>query len=459
MQAPASAPHEAAVPSQPTGSAPGSPAELKRQRLARSALTAIAAVIILFWPIDALSLHRLSWVTLVIRLVWAGGVLALATRLPSASREHYLRVIRILVAGSVAALGAICWELGGTNTPLFASMPILPVAALIFTQDDRAAVQLTVAMNSIVIPLLLLHGQAGLTDWVQWLSFMAGMALIALYGTGLYRRRREAERETENARFEALEKLATSERRRAEAERLALIGQLAAGVAHEINNPLAYVQSNLTFLCEQLTGSDDDLREALAEAHEGVGRIGQIVRDLRSFSRAGPEQVAPTRVQELLEEARRVASVRIRGTKVVVEVAKELPPLVTSHQRLLQVLINLLVNAADALEGAATPEPRIRLQAQVADGRLRLAVEDNGPGIPPDLRQRIFDPFFTTKPPGKGTGLGLSLSREYVGQLGGRLELSEGERGGALFTIELPFEPETAATSPPRRPGRRRPPR
>jgi signal transduction histidine kinase len=422
--------------------------EFTRQRLARQALMTIAAIILLFWPIDALSTDHVPWETLVVRTVWSAVVLLLARRLPTDRPEAYLSVIRWIVLVSAPALATVTWLAGSVHSALFASLPVLPVAALVFTQDDQVAVQLATALNGVAMIASLLHEPLSWRERVQWLSFAAGMAVVALYGAGLYRRRREAERESERARIEALEKLAASERSRAESGRLALVGQLAAGVAHEINNPLAYVKANLSFLDEQLTALPQELREALGDAREGVTRIAEIVRDLRSFSRTEAEPFASFDLRELFDEAARIASVRMNHTRLVIAPGVELGTLTTSRNRLLQVLVNLLVNAADAIEAARSPDPCVTMHARQVGDRLRIMVEDNGPGIPPELLERIFEPFFTTKAPGSGTGLGLSLSREYVERLSGRLWAENRPGGGAMFVIELPAPIPSGPTRP-----------
>jgi C4-dicarboxylate-specific signal transduction histidine kinase len=219
-------------------------------------------------------------------------------------------------------------------------------------------------------------------------------------------------------------------------------------VAHEVNNPLAFVKANLSFLEEELgehppVPGREDLRGVIAETQQGVLRIQQIVTDLRQFSRKS-STVEECAVADAVEEAQRLASVRLNSLgEVVRELPTNLPRVRMGQRQLVQVLLNLLVNAADAIESAQPRRPaRIILRARPCAGGVCLEVEDNGPGIPPEVMPRLFEPFFTTKPPGKGTGLGLALSREYIGRTGGSLVAENCPGGGARFVIQLPQVPE-----------------
>jgi C4-dicarboxylate-specific signal transduction histidine kinase len=290
------------------------------------------------------------------------------------------------------------------------------------------------------------------------------VGMIGAVGSQTYRRLREAERVAQEERLAALEQLARSEhlrlhaeRERAEVERLVMVGQLAAGVAHEVNNPLAFVKANLSYLQEELRREDSppdpvEFSEVLTETEQGLLRIQQIVTDLRRFSREGNEQEREEAGSpgEAMEEARRLASVRLRGLgEVVLDVGPELPRVRLGQRRLVQVLLNLLLNAADAVEAAVPPRAaRVVVKARRREeGGVRLEVEDNGPGIPPEVLPRLFEPFFTTKPAGKGTGLGLALCRGYVSQAGGTLSVENRTEGGARFILLLQETTEATASA------------
>jgi signal transduction histidine kinase len=282
-----------------------------------------------------------------------------------------------------------------------------------------------------------------------WLVLLLFMALFGAYGAKLYQRFINAELKVEGERADALARLAESEKQRLQAARLALVGQLAAGVAHEINNPLAFIKSNVQWIDTEWrrgalgSGGEcaEELPQVLGEALVGINRIGQIVTDLKSFAHAGPPEVEPTVLADALDEALRMARVRLHGTvQVEAGLPPTLPPVLASPRQLIQVLLNLLVNAADALETLeleAPTAPRwVRIEASTLPDHVELSVSDSGPGIPDEIRGRLFEPFFTTKGPKKGTGLGLALSRELMQRMGGALELCPGP--GTRFRIRIP---------------------
>ncbi len=235
-------------------------------------------------------------------------------------------------------------------------------------------------------------------------------------------------------------------------QKLESVGILAAGVAHEVNNPLAFVRANLAHvqqLAEEVEkrAEDDRSRKELAELRElgeiageslvGLDRIARIVDGLLRFSRPSDGH-GRVRVDALVEEAIRLASLhRSRSVTVETIVAHPLPELTASPDRLLQALLNLLLNARHALAGREAPCIVVACRP-LGDGGAEIQVSDNGPGIPAEIRERVFDPFFTTRAPGEGTGLGLSIAFEIVQEHGGELSLDASPQGGARFTIRLP---------------------
>ncbi|WPB76168.1 ATP-binding protein [Archangium violaceum] len=363
---------------------------------------------------------------------------------------------------SLVAATTLIHLTGGPLSPCFPMLSAIPFAIAIFTPDTRVpTVMACVGMLGAVMVLDVLAGLPPRELLAHGTCFGL-IGAIAIAGAQTYRRMRDAEKTARQERLVALDQLSESERRRlkaererAEVDRLVLVGQLAAGVAHEVNNPLAFVKSNLGFLERELRnegGALDvgELRDVVAETQDGVLRIQQIVMDLRRFSREldeGDEGQA----EDAIHEARRLASVRLRGLgDVTLEIDAELPLVRLGQRHLVQVLLNLLVNAADAVEDAE-PARRaaIAVRARKMEGGVRLEVEDNGPGIPQHVLARLFEPFFTTKPPGKGTGLGLALCREYVSRVEGSLHAENRSEGGARFVMWLPAagEPVSASAS------------
>ncbi len=238
-----------------------------------------------------------------------------------------------------------------------------------------------------------------------------------------------------------------TERKRIEAQllladRMVSVGTLAAGIAHEVNNPLSFVLSNLDFALRELAASqgvDREVLRALEDAKVGGGRVRAIVRDLKSFSRGGDEARAPLDLRSVLLSAVGLASNEIRHRAQVSVDPGDVPLVLGSERRLAQVLLNLLINAAQAIPEGNAQANGIRASTGTApDGRAFVEISDTGCGIPPELRSRIFDPFFTTKPVGEGTGLGLSICHAIVTQHGGEVSVEDAPGGGSTFRVLLP---------------------
>ncbi len=260
------------------------------------------------------------------------------------------------------------------------------------------------------------------------------------------------------------------------AEKMASLGRLVAGVAHELNNPISFVYGNvhamgryrerLRTYCEAVDASNppeslkalkeelritkllDDLDPLIRGTLEGAERVRDVVQDLRRFSTGQQGERAPFDLVHVVQTAVHWVT---KGRRPPVRVLLDLPDSleIKGHAgQIHQVVMNLVQNALDALEGVADPEIRIQLtrpeerpDTQADQGRalgVRLLVEDNGPGIPETDLLRLFDPFFTTKPVGQGTGLGLSISYGIVTDHGGRLSADNRPEGGARLTLELP---------------------
>ncbi|BDG03214.1 hypothetical protein AMOR_22100 [Anaeromyxobacter oryzae] len=250
------------------------------------------------------------------------------------------------------------------------------------------------------------------------------------------------------------------------ADRMASLGTLAAGVAHEINNPLAFVLANVDHAAEVLrsAGRDPGVVAALDDARAGAIRVREIVRELRAFSRADAENDSLADVRRAARSAMALAENEIRHRAGIVLSLEAAPPVRGSEHRLGQVALNLLVNAAQAIPEGDAARHTIRVATGTApDGRAFLEVSDTGAGIAPDLLPRIFDPFFTTKPVGVGTGLGLSICHAIVTGLGGEIRVESALGAGATFRVLLPAAapdatvgregggPATVAPSVPRR--------
>jgi PAS domain S-box-containing protein len=229
-------------------------------------------------------------------------------------------------------------------------------------------------------------------------------------------------------------------------DRMASIGALAAGVAHEINNPLMATVANLEFalehtraLSEICNGSElAPLDEALRDAMEGADRVRTIVRDLKIFSRAEEDNRGPVDLQRVLESSLRMARNEIRHRAQLLREYAVIPPVEANESRLGQVFLNLVVNAAQALPEGQANQNQIRVRTRRdAGGRIVADVEDTGPGMSPELLSRLFTPFFTTKPRGVGTGLGLSICKRIVDSFGGEITVQSVPGQGTCFSVHL----------------------
>jgi signal transduction histidine kinase len=253
-------------------------------------------------------------------------------------------------------------------------------------------------------------------------------------------------------------------------ERLAAVGRLAAGVAHEVGNPLGAIAGYASLARARLAAAgsspsppataggegwgeggglrraSDEVQDFLARIAAETSRIDGIVRGLLDFARPAPPALAPVEVGETLEAALRLARVQPRCREVAVErdLPAGLPPVRADPNRLVQVLLNLLLNAGDAMGGRGT----VAVSARAEGEWVEIAVADRGPGIAEADLPRVFDPFFTTKPPGEGTGLGLAICHGIAESFGGRIAAENREAGGARFRLVLP----AAGGGPPVRP-------
>ena len=277
-----------------------------------------------------------------------------------------------------------------------------------------------------------------------------------------------------------IQKLEEAHNQLLQSEKLASIGQLAAGVAHEINNPIGFVNSNLGTLknyVDQLMGLIEDisttiepllagnpkaqkgidalkrkadldfLREdigaLITESIDGTTRVRQIVQDLRDFSRTGEIAMEWVDLHAGLESTLNVVANEIKYKAEIVRDYGSLPRVECRPSQINQVFMNLLVNAAQAIP----QKGRITLKSGCADEQVWISVSDTGSGIPPEIMARIFDPFFTTKPVGKGTGLGLSVSYGIIEKHGGRIEVASQPGEGTTFTVRLPTRQPEATPS------------
>jgi C4-dicarboxylate-specific signal transduction histidine kinase len=230
-------------------------------------------------------------------------------------------------------------------------------------------------------------------------------------------------------------------------ERLATVGRLAAGLAHEVGNPLGAITGYAELARARLpAGAHPDLGDAVDRIAAAAARIDRTVRDLLDFARPSPAAVAPIQLAPAVDAALRLARVQPRFRRVEVElrIPADLPAIEADEHHLAQVLLNLFLNAGDAMGG----EGRVELAARAEGDRVELEVADEGPGIAGEDLALVFDPFFTTKEPGAGTGLGLAICHRIMESLGGEIAAANGPRG-AVFLLRLRAAPAQASSRPP----------
>ncbi|MBW2716342.1 MAG: PAS domain S-box protein [Deltaproteobacteria bacterium] len=237
--------------------------------------------------------------------------------------------------------------------------------------------------------------------------------------------------------------------------RLAAVGELAAGIAHEINNPLAYVRANLSLLRQHweslgieleksgVPSTFDELiaegAEMIDESLEGVDRASAIVRDVKGLAHAGRGERSMADLNELLDSVLRMAAPQLKVTAVVEKEYGLLPLIACAPQELQQVFLNLVLNASQAIVNRGT----IQVRTEAQDRSVMVWIEDDGCGVEPDMLDRIFDPFFTTKPVGEGTGLGLGIAHQIVRKHGGEITIESKSGRGSVFAVRLPVRVDT----------------
>lgn len=230
------------------------------------------------------------------------------------------------------------------------------------------------------------------------------------------------------------------------ADRMLSLGVLLASVMHELRNPLTHVSMNLDLLTMELDEHPSDaidpamLRQRIAETSYGVTRVVDLVKAVGMVSRMEPAKASPVDVSRVVDSAVRLVHHSIaRHARIDIDNPAPGPVVLADEARLAQVVMNLLMNAAQALQATRRSDGQIRIRSATTNECAVITVADNGPGVPKALRDRIFDAFYTTKPVGEGTGLGLHISREIVASFAGTLELISSSHDGATFVVTLPL--------------------
>jgi signal transduction histidine kinase/CheY-like chemotaxis protein len=300
---------------------------------------------------------------------------------------------------------------------------------------------------------------SGVSAWVD-LRFRGPRAKLLVLRTRLYR---VSDARADRALVEGIAQDVTDEletrKQLVHTDRLASLGVLAAGVAHEINNPAAFIMlgiQQLGRMVQQLpdadpaSGSRARMAEIVSDLSDGVQRISQIVGELKLFARIPESAVStPVDVNRLMTSAVTLTQAVVKPRARLELDLGDLPALPGDHARLGQVFVNLLVNAAQAIAPGAAERNVVRVQTREESGGVVVRVSDTGVGIAQEHLSRVFDPFFTTKGPGDGTGLGLAISMDLVRRAGGTIEVDSELSVGTTFTIRLPFRSQSTSQLPP----------
>ncbi len=302
----------------------------------------------------------------------------------------------------------------------------------------------------------------GSIRWIQWNS-------VVVEGTGLIyavaRDVTQRQQDEESLRHYAAElearnqELQETQERLIQAEKMESIGRLATGVAHEVKNPLAILQMAAEYLQEEIAADRPDLGSVTGEMMKAISRADQIICGLVNFSRQTQLNLEPIEFSVLAEEALLMLRHELRKheVEVTVDIEEGFPRVVADRIKFEQVLVNLVSNSIDAMEG--NDHPAISIQAKTApwkksagphsisgglgpfeEGQVVICIEvrDNGPGVSPENLRNIFDPFFTTKPPGSGTGLGLAVVQKIIELHEGQIDFGNLKEGGCRVRIQLP---------------------
>jgi histidine kinase len=241
-----------------------------------------------------------------------------------------------------------------------------------------------------------------------------------------------------------------------QASKMATLGEMATGIAHELNQPLSVIKTASSFIMRKVRKGErikDDIMVTMAEEIDShVDRASKIINHLREFGRKSEVMREEVDVNVTLRRSLEIFSqqLKLREIQVIEDLQEAIPPVLADANRLEQVLINLLLNARDAIEekqekhGRRDMERKICLRSYSVSGKVVIEVRDTGMGIPANVREKIFEPFFTTKKVGKGTGLGLSISYGIIQDYDGKIRVETEENEGTAFIIELPAPAESS---------------
>jgi signal transduction histidine kinase/DNA-binding response OmpR family regulator len=306
----------------------------------------------------------------------------------------------------------------------------------------RSLAYVPLKVGAKVIGVLLVDNRVSNTPFTEsdiyLLSALADYAAIAIDKARLYGTVKSFSQELEHRVEERTQELRAAQEQLVQAEKLASIGQLAAGVAHEINNPIGVILGFSQILLKR-TPEENPVYKPLATIEREGLRCKRIVQDLLDFARQGKPMLSRVNINDVIEAASDLMPHHMSSKEVVVirDYAPDLPLVLGDENQLQQVFVNILLNAYQALPAGG----QLRITSRSMDGQVQAVFTDTGIGIPAENLKRIFDPFFTTKEVGQGTGLGLSVSYGIIEQHGGTIEVESEPNAGATFVVRLPAAP------------------
>lgn len=353
--------------------------------------------------------------------------------------RRLLAVIWTQIIVDLVMLSLLALWTGGLASPIVGFFVFHMVFASLLLGPMMACAAATLAA-ALFFALLAAAGEAPATrdDWLRAAGLVLTLYVTVLIVNHITRRLRDDERRVLAHHGRILEmsrRLRDQQQAMVQHEKMVALGQMAAGLAHEIANPLASMDSVLQLMQRK---PEEPRGGALHTLRQQIERIHMIVRQMTSFARPDSPSGTPIPLGQLLDRVIQVVDLdrRLDRVRIVRDVPESLARACTLPLAMQQVLVNLTINAIDAMTDA--PDPTLVFAASRDNGCLALRVTDNGTGIAPEHLSRIFEPFFTTKPVGKGTGLGLSISYRLVERHGGRLEVQSRPGAGTTFTMTFP---------------------
>lgn len=339
--------------------------------------------------------------------------------------------------GRIAFGQCLCGQAAATQEILFADRVDERHTTRYEPMEDHAHYCVPIASGGCLWGVMNLYAKAGHALDDHEMQFLTSVA-NALAGV-IERKRAENELVEKNAQLKhAMEQLKNSQEQLLQSEKLAAVGQLVSGVAHELNNPLMAISSTVELMQRYI--KDEIAIEDLNSLQSDTDRAISIVRNLLSFARKQEPRKQQVSVNEVLESVidLRTYELRLENIQVVKDFQADLPATMADYQQLQQVFLNLIINAEQAM-AAAHGKGTLRIETKQVGDMVRVVFADDGPGIPSQMMSRIFEPFFTTRPVGQGTGLGLSICYGIIQEHAGEICVASTEGTGTEFTVDLPM--------------------